>query len=144
MDTILLVHVGVTWAMVGLVWFVQLVHYPLYGSVGADHFVEYELQHMRRTGWAVGLFMPAEAVTGVWLVLAPPAAVSTTLVFTGLVLLLVIWISTAVFQAPTHFRLTKGYDAAVGRRLVLTNWIRTLAWTARGLLVLIMTYQALD
>lgn len=130
--------------MVGLVWFVQLVHYPLYGSVGADHFVEYELQHMRRTGWAVGLFMPAEAVTGVWLVLAPPAAVSTTLVFTGLVLLLVIWISTAVFQAPTHFRLTKGYDAAVGRRLVLTNWIRTLAWTARGLLVLIMTYQALD
>lgn len=143
MDAILLLHVGVTWAMVGLVWFVQLVHYPLYGSVGADRFVEYEHQHMRRTGWAVGLFMPAEGVTGVWLVVMPPQAVSTTLVFTGLALLLVIWISTAVFQAPMHFRLAKGYDDALGRRLVLMNWIRTVAWTARGVLVLIMTSQAL-
>jgi hypothetical protein len=130
--------------MVGLIWFVQLVHYPLFGSVGADHFADYERQHMRRTGWAVGLFMPAEAVTGVWLVVTPPVGVSTALTLAGLALLVVIWISTAVFQAPTHFRLAKGYDAVVGRRLVLTNWIRTVAWKARGVLVLFMTYQALD
>lgn len=143
MDTVLLVHVGATWAMVGLVWFVQLVHYPLYGSVGADQFIEYEHQHMRRTGWAVGLFMPVEGVTGVWLVAIVPPGVSSGLVLLGLALLIVIWVSTAIAQAPTHFRLAKGYDAALGRRLVLSNWIRTAAWTARGVLVLIMTSQTI-
>lgn len=31
---LLLVHAAATWAMVGLVWFVQVVHYPLFAQVG--------------------------------------------------------------------------------------------------------------
>jgi hypothetical protein len=37
-----------------------------------------------------------------------------------------------------HARLGQGADEAALRRLVRTNWIRTLAWTARGVLVLWM------
>ena len=57
----------------------------------------------------------------------------------SLCLLAVVWISTFAVQVPLHRRLAEGYDAARHRRLVLSNWIRTLAWTARAVLVLTIT-----
>ena len=47
-------------------------------------------------------------------------------------LLFALWLSTLLFYAPLHMRLSTGFDAVVHRRLVRTNWIRTVAWTARG------------
>jgi hypothetical protein len=54
----------------------------------------------------------------------------------GLALLAVVWLSTALLQVPCHRRLERGFDGAVVRRLVSTNWIRTLAWTLRAMLAL--------
>lgn len=47
---LLTTHLFATAAMVGLIWFVQVVHYPLFASVGADGFTDYETAHRRRTG----------------------------------------------------------------------------------------------
>jgi len=52
-------------------------------------------------------------------------------------LLAVIWVSTPTLQGPGHQQLTKKFDPALWRRLVRTNWIRTAAWTARGILLLL-------
>jgi hypothetical protein len=49
----------------------------------------------------------------------------------GAGILLLIWLSTALLQAPAHGRLGKGYDRSVHQGLVRSNWIRTLAWWAR-------------
>ena len=51
-------------------------------------------------------------------------------------LLAVIWGSTALLQIPLHNALSAGFDPEVHARLVQTNWIRTIGWTARGLLAL--------
>ena len=59
MELLLLAHAGTTLFMVGLVWFVQVVHYPLFGRVGEDEFVAYS----RLTGWVVGPPMLLEAAT---------------------------------------------------------------------------------
>jgi hypothetical protein len=59
-------------------------------------------------------------------------------VWLGFALVLVIWIATMTTSVPMHARLGQGADEAALRRLVRTNWIRTLAWTARGVLVLWM------
>jgi hypothetical protein len=48
----------------------------------------------------------------------------------------VIWLSTALLQVPRHRALEAGFDPAAHRALVATNWIRTVAWTARGFLLL--------
>ena len=56
---LLRVHVGATWALVGLIWFVQVVHYPLFASVGPGEFAHYEAQYTRRTARVVGVIMPA-------------------------------------------------------------------------------------
>ena len=50
-------------------------------------------------------------------------------------LILVNLLSTAIFQAPAHMKLMSGFNLGAVRRLIFTNWVRTLAWTARGVLL---------
>ena len=143
MHAVLLVHVAATWAMVGLIWFVQLVHYPLFAAVGPLDFIDYESQHTRRTTWVVALFMPLEAVTAVWLLADVPDGLSAGLVAVGLVLVAALWLSTATWQAPMHGRLSDGFDPSLQRRLVQSNWVRTALWSARGVLVLVLVGQVI-
>jgi hypothetical protein len=49
-------------------------------------------------------------------------------------MLVFIWASTAMLQMPMHGHLLAGADARAHRRLVATNWIRTVLWTVRALL----------
>ncbi len=42
---LLAVHLAATAAMTGLIWFVQVVHYPLFDLVGRAQFVGYEAAH---------------------------------------------------------------------------------------------------
>lgn len=132
---VLLIHASATFAMVGLIWFVQVVHYPLFGCVGPEGFPKFAQLHQRRTTWVVAPIMLTELATGLWLVVAPLPSLPTWQSWTGLALLAAIWISTACLQVPLHGRLTVGYDPQAHRWLVRTNWLRTLAWTARGVLV---------
>ena len=139
MELVLLAHVGATLFMVGLIWFVQVVHYPLFGSVGREVFAGYSRAHSHLTGFVVGPPMLVEAGTAVVLLLRPPEGVPFLLPLLGLVLLAVVWLSTAFLQSPQHTVLGRGFVATAHRFLVISNWVRTICWTARGLLVLLMT-----
>ena len=44
------VHAAATMAMVGLIWTVQVVHYPLFESVGAEAYPNYQSRHIDRIG----------------------------------------------------------------------------------------------
>jgi hypothetical protein len=52
-------------------------------------------------------------------------------------LVVIIWLSTLVLQVPIHNRLQSGKDNACIRRLVTTNWIRTIAWSIKAVAVTI-------
>jgi hypothetical protein len=132
-EAVVLAHAAATLSMAGLIWFVQVVHYPLLAAVGPERFPEYTRRHADRTRWVVAPPMLVEGVTAVWLV-ARPAAVPGWAAWLGLGLAAVNWVSTAAVQIPCHTRLARGFDRAVHRRLVRTNWVRTAAWTARGVL----------
>ena len=136
MGLLLAAHAGATLFLVGVVWFVQLVHYPLYPAVGGGGFAAYERAHVRRTTRVVAPAMLVEAATGLALVLAVPPGLSRGLAVAGFVLLAVVWLSTLLAQAPCHRLLATGFDQVVARRLVETNWLRTAAWTVRGILAL--------
>ena len=56
----------------------------------------------------------------------------------GIILLGVIWFSTLLFQIPCHNKLSSRFDENVLMMLIKTNWIRTICWTLRGIIVLIM------
>ena len=133
-------HLASTLALVGLIWTIQLVHYPLMARVGAD-FVAYHSAHCARIAWLVTPLMGLEALTSVLLLAQRPAGVSATWAWVGIGLVGLIWLSTALFSVPEHSRLQQGFDAAAVERLVRTNWIRTVAWTVRGVLVVWIAAQ---
>ncbi len=137
---ILLANLVSTLFMVGLIWFVQVVHYPLFNRVDNASFVEYQRWHQRLTTLVVGPPMLIEAFSTVLLAWYPPLGIGYGPIFWGVALLFVIWFSTAFLQVPCHGVLEKQFDPVYHRRLVLTNWIRTIAWSARGILVTWMIY----
>lgn len=120
--------------MTGLIWLVQVVHYPLLARVGAAGYRDYQLAHQSLIALVVGPAMLAEAACAVLLL----ATRRDALTIAGAALLAVIWLSTALLQVPLHNQLSQGFDADVHARLVQTNWIRTIAWTARGTLALVL------
>jgi uncharacterized membrane protein len=138
MSLIFLVHFAATLFMVGVIWFVQVVHYPLFEQVNADNFAEYEDRHRRLTIMVVMPPMLVEAATAGLLVWLRPEGVSSFQVWLGLGLVLLIWLSTAFLQIPQHGILSRGFDPGAYRSLVKSNWLRTLAWSGRGVLVLWM------
>ena len=142
MSAALIANVASTLFMTGLIWFVQIVHYPLFAAVGADAFAAYSRSHQSLTTFVVGPPMLVEALTAALLVIARPPGVSGWIPWAGLALVAAIWLSTATLQVPAHARLAAGFDPAVGASLVATNWIRTVAWSLRALLVCTMAWQA--
>ncbi len=134
----LLAQVASTLAMVGLIWFVQVVHYPLFARVGASEFTVYEQEHQRRTTWVVAPLMLTELATAVLLLWYRPPGISQTSVICGLVLLAILWAVTYTVQVPQHAVLQQHFSPQLQRSLVTGNWIRTVVWTLRGLLVLTM------
>jgi hypothetical protein len=140
---LLLLHLTATLFMAGVIWFVQVVHYPLLARVGPGDAPGYERTHTRLTAWVVGPPMLAELATGILLLWVRPAGVTVWTAGAGVALLGVIWLSTQFVQVPCHERLSRAFDPAVHRRLVASNWVRTAAWSLRGLLVLGMVWTAL-
>jgi hypothetical protein len=126
-----LMHGAVTWALVGLIWVVQLVIYPQFGSVGRAEFVTYHADYTRRISWVVGPLMLAEIGSAGWIWSNGERGIWFLI---SLGLLAVNWISTALIQVPLHRKLDRGFEPEAHRALVRTNWLRTAAWTGRGLL----------
>jgi hypothetical protein len=135
---LVLVHAALTWALVGLILVIQFLHYPLFDQVGEAAFTRYQAAHMNAITLLVGPLMLAELATGLLLLGVRPAGVPAWTVAAGFVLILVVWGGTLFLSVPQHGRLLDGFDPAAYRALVDTNWVRTLAWLARGVLVLIM------
>lgn len=135
-NALLITNLISTWYMVGLIWMVQIVHYPLFAKVGTEHYESYQISHQSLTTWVVGPPMLIEIATAVLLIWSRPASVPDWLIYTALGLLAIVWASTAFLQVPCHEKLTSGFDGAIHSRLVVSNWIRTVCWTGRGLLMI--------
>lgn len=133
MPGIFTLHLMLTCALIGLVWTVQVAVYPLFDRVGSDGFARWHEHYTTRIGLVVGPLMLAELGTGAWLLWRGGR---DTGVLISLALLAIVWLSTALIQVPLHNHLSLGFDAATHRRLVCTNWLRTAAWTLRGICLL--------
>lgn len=139
----LLANAAATIFMTGLIWFVQIVHYPLFAFVGDPGSSTYAARHQALTTLVVGPVMLAELAASVWLAVAPPAGVAPWIPRAALALLVAIWLSTALWQMPLHQKLLAGHDASTIGSLVGGNWLRTVLWTARSAAALWMLQLAI-
>lgn len=143
LDEILLVNFATTWGMIGLIWMVQLVHYPLMSYVPNEKFTTFEDEHKRRITYIVAPLMLLESVTAAMLVFLPsPEPIRSALIL-GFALVLGNWISTILVQIPCHGRLSKQFDPIVHRLLVRSNWLRTFFWSVRGIVMLFVVWHRL-
>jgi hypothetical protein len=137
----LLANTASAWFMTGLIWFVQVAHYPQFKCVGVEFFTVYHERHTRLTTWVVGPPMLIEAFTAVALVFCDHTVIPSSTAWTGLILLVIIWLSTACLQVPWHNILASGWNDRAARLLCRTNWIRTIAWSVRALLMLYCVWR---
>lgn len=136
MDTwttaIVMGHLVSTLVLVGVIWTVQVVHYPLMALVGEDRFIAYEAAHSPRMAAVVMVPWTVQGVTTLGLLLSRPSGVPMALVLGAAVAAAIPVVVTVTASVPAHVALGAGFDPAVHRRLVRTNWIRTAAWTAHA------------
>lgn len=138
-----LVCLAATMFMTGVIWVIQVVHYPLFAQVGTDGFFAYHAAHSQRITLVVLLPMLVEAGSALVLVVVRPAGMPLWLAVVGLALVGIIWGSTFFLQVPYHNTLGLLAEAEpraeAVRNLVATNWLRTAAWSIRSVLMLLAT-----
>ncbi|MBJ7244394.1 MAG: hypothetical protein JHD03_06235 [Solirubrobacteraceae bacterium] len=140
--TLLIICAAATWFMAGLGWIVQVVHYPLFESVGSERFVEYHRRHSERITPIVLPAMSIELITAGLLLFSRPPGTALALVVAGFLLAASTWLATALLAVPRHAELGSGFDALAHRRLVRSSWVRTIAWSAHGVVVAVLLAQA--
>ena len=135
-ESVFIVHAAACLFMTGVIWFVQIVHYPLFFWVHDREFPTYSSAHRQRTAWVVAPVMFTELGSAVWLLVAGWSWPMSELKWIMVGLLAVIWISTVRIQIPQHRELGRGFDGRLARLLVSFNWLRTVLWSARSLIII--------
>ena len=122
-------------AWLGLIWTVQLVSYPGFLHIPPDQFPAAHRAHSLRITWVVvPLFIMEIAACLAWLWILPDTRTLWHLSVVACVA--AAWMSTFLIQVPLHHRLSQHPETTLLRRLIATNWIRTMAWSAKaGLMV---------
>jgi len=131
-----------TSAMTGLIWLVQLAYYPSFRFAEESTFAEFANQHTYRTSLVVGPFMLLEVFSSV--VLFWKISPASFYDIFNVVSLILIWASTLVLSIPCHSKLAAAKNDEVIRRLVVTNWPRTILWTVRSIFLLFVFYNLQD
>lgn len=129
--------------MFGVIWIVQLAHYPLMRYVPEERFARFENAHRQRISLVVGPLMLVEGLCVLAFLFAPPAGLPTWLPWAGAGAEALAIGTTAFVSAPLHDRLNAHFDPTLLDRLIATNWIRTVAWTARAGLAIAMLVAVL-
>ena len=138
MSGLLLTNLLATWAMVGVIWTVQIVHYPLMAFTGPDHSAAYQQRHIRQISLLVVPLMSVEAIAAGAVFIFQPGMLSMA----GVLLLMGIWGVTGAMSVPAHDRLQFGYRREPFQLLMRSNFLRTALWTARGVVVVAMVVMA--
>tara|TARA_B100000700_G_scaffold202956_1_gene223185 strand:+ start:19674 stop:20105 length:432 start_codon:yes stop_codon:yes gene_type:complete len=135
-----IMHLISTAFMVGVIWYVQLVHYPMFDEYDTSRFTKIHNRHQVLTTFVVGPMMLLEVISGC-IIFDSELFLTQPLWLVSALLLLAVWLSTAFLQMPCHFKLEKEFSALGLRFLVGSNWVRTIAWTAR-LVCLVFIFKA--
>ena len=123
----------------GVIWLIQLVHYPFFHRAERDSFKEHMNFHKLRISFIVMPLMVAELGTSIWLSFS--AADFTLLHRAGLGVVILIWFATFFISVPLHEKLTSGYDESVVQKLVNSNWIRTILWSLKAALGVMILFR---
>ena len=135
---VLLGHLIFTSIMTGVIWVIQIVHYPSFHFIEKELYTAFQKFHMNKISIIVIPIMLAELITGMMLFLDKSS--KSPFLIISFVILVLIWLITGAFFTKAHNELIAGYQELGVNQLVAMNWIRTLLWTLRLLLLTYFVY----
>lgn len=118
--------------MTGLIWTIQLVHYPSFEFIESKNAHRFTLFHQSKITLIVLPIMLTEFFSSIIWYYQSNNIFSLALLIT----LLLIWMSTFLLSVPIHSQLNHCFDKEIIKKLVLTNWPRTILWTLRTITLL--------
>jgi hypothetical protein len=141
-----MIHLVSTSFMVGVIWIVQLVHYPTFLFIDEQKSYDFQKFHMSRISYIVMPAMTTELFSGIYIYIYSNMAIESNLFLLALTILIINWIITALVFVKMHNKLLINYKIEIISLLVKWNWLRTLLWSVRLILLLRMAYldKALD
>lgn len=117
--------------MTGLIWLIQVVHYPGFAYVDNKQFSEFHSFHSKKITFIVLPVMAIELLSAFFLCLS-----WDQIFIWNFISVIILWVLTGLVSVPIHNSLIAGVDLTKIRRLVLTNWLRTAMWTVRSVFIL--------
>ena len=132
---LIVVHAAASMFMVGLIWTIHYVHYPLFAYVGESTYASFQAVHVERIGRL--LFVPwlTEGFTLIGILVLAFLGGHKTLRVPAVLnsaAMAVVLVISGFWSAPAHGKLADGFDKAVHDELMTVNLIRSLAWTVCG------------
>ena len=131
-ELILILNLTATFMLCGLIWTVQLVHYPSFHFFEKADFETHMASHKFRISFIVVPLMLMELITSAIL-----GFYADSLIFlhqVGFVIVVAIWLITFLVQVPLHNSISSGYRENSVTKLVRTNSVRTVLWSLKSLL----------
>ncbi len=132
------IEVLVTSILVGLIWTIQRVHYPSFQFINSLDYQQFQIFHVNAITPMVAPLMVFELC--VCLLNIYFKNYSKAISVSIFCLLAIIWLTTAFLSVPIHNQLSLGKDNGLIIKLVNSNWIRTIAWTVK-LLILSLRFK---
>ena len=144
MSFIFLFNLVLSFIAVGLIWTIQLVHYPSMRYISKDKFPKYHNFHSIRISILAMPLMLAELVTSIMLWYQNFNNAIQAVFLINLIIVVFIWFSTFLIQVPLHNTLSKEKDTKKLSKLICTNWVRTILWTGRSVLMILFLAFVMD
>lgn len=140
MQELLLIHFSLCLLMSGVIWMVQIVHYPSFKFIDEKRFNSFSAFHVKAISYIVLPLMFCELATATLLAIKRPDLVFISNLF----LLICIWLVTFFISMPLHKKLGSKRDTQDIDKLILSNWPRTALWTARSLLLFVIVIFGME
>lgn len=135
MDTLEILHLVVTSILVGIIWIIQMVHYPSFRFVSRENFDPFHRHHTSSITPIVAPAMVIELSLVIYICYREFSIINLT----QLTFVLIVWISTFLIQVPIHNKLAEVFSQELVEKLIKTNWVRTILWTAKLLMMIYLS-----
>ena len=136
-DTLYFIQLVCNSYLVSLVFMTQFITYPTFLNIDIDKFSDYHRKYVNNISFIVAPVMLIELLT-----LSLIAYFSSEfLIIKSLILLLVIWLTTFFIMIPSHNRISKSYNKKEIISLINYNWVRTILWSFKLLLIIFLYFE---
>ena len=136
-DTLYFIQIVSNSYLVSLVLMTQFITYPTFLYIDKDKFSEYHRKYVNNISFIVAPVMLIELLT----LLLIAYFSKDFLIIKSLILLLVIWLTTFFIMIPSHNKISKTFNKKEINRLINYNWVRTILWSFKLLLIIFLYYE---